>query len=156
MDAAIINPFLNAALSLFKGMFEVTAVPGQAYLLAEQINHRWEISGILGVTGDYHGIVAFRLPKLLADKLLEKSGVSTNNEQERLEMVNAMVGELTNIISGNASADLSDASIEISPPVVVLGANHQIAWPKIAPVIGMPFATPYGPFEIDVCFKGKK
>ncbi len=153
MDVAIINPFLSASLDLFKSMFGIEATPGAAYLLNDQVGHRWEISGVLGITGDYHGIVAFRLPRMLADKLLEKSGVTTANETERADTVNGMIGELTNIISGNASNQFADHSIDISPPVVVLGNNHQISWPKIAPVIGIPFSTPFGPFEVDICIK---
>ena len=41
----------------------------------------------------------------------------------------------------------------ISPPFCVMGHNHVIAWPKNFPVIAIPFVTPYGPFEVDVCFK---
>ncbi len=153
MDVAIINPFLSASQDLFKNMFGIEAKAGAAYILGEQMGHRWEISGVLGITGDFHGIVAFRLPRMLADKLLEKSGVTTATEAERKETVNGMIGELTNIISGNASNQFADKAIDISPPVVVIGENHQISWPKIAPVIGIPFLTPFGPFEVDICIK---
>ncbi|MFW5800605.1 MAG: chemotaxis protein CheX [Spirochaeta sp.] len=151
MQAKVINPFLTAAVNLFRNSFEIEASPGEVYIIQDQINHRWEISGVLGVTGDHQGIVAFRLPRLLADKMLAKSGVTTRNEKERREMVNGMVGELTNIIAGNASNMFDEAHIEISPPVVVLGEHHEIMWPKVAAVIGIPFRTPAGPFEIDVC-----
>jgi len=153
MDIAIINPFLSASLALFKDMFAIEAKAGAAYLLGDQVGHRWEISGVLGITGDYHGIVAFRLPRMLADKLLEKSGVTTATEAERTDTVNGMIGELANIISGNASNKFVDHSIDISPPIVVIGENHQISWPKIAPVVGIPFQTPFGPFEVDICIK---
>ncbi|MBU0937083.1 MAG: chemotaxis protein CheX [Spirochaetes bacterium] len=153
MNAAIINPFLSSSLDLFREMFDIEATAGQPYVLADQLSHRWEISGILGITGDCQGILAFRLPRVLADKLLEKSGVSSANEEERKDTVNGMVGELTNIISGNASSKFDNISIDISPPVVILGENHRIAWPKIAPVIAIPFTTTFGPFEVDVCIK---
>lgn len=153
MNAAIINPFLSSTLDLFKEMFAIEASAAAPYILNEQQNHRWEISGILGITGDCQGILAFRLPRMLADKLLEKSGVKTATEAERKETVNGMVGELTNIISGNASSKFDNITIDISPPVVILGENHQIAWPKIAPVIAIPFTSTHGPFEVDVCIK---
>ena len=155
MEVSIINPFLVAAVNVFENMFGITAVPGNAYILAEEKNHRWEISGILGITGDYQGIVSFRLPRLLADKMLQKSEIITKTEAERLETLNGMIGELTNIISGNATSAIEHASIDISPPIVVLGKNHQISWPKTMPVVGIPFTTSSGPFEVDVCFKKK-
>lgn len=153
MDVSIINPFLTAALNLFENMFGITAIPGAPYVLTEEKNHRWEISGILGITGDYHGLVGFRLPRLLADKMLQKSEIITKTEEERLETLYGMIGELTNIIAGNATSAINHVAIDISPPVVIMGENHQIAWPKTMPVIGIPFTTPNGPFEVEVCFK---
>jgi len=155
MDVKIINPFLTAALNLFENMFGLVATPGAPYVLGDENNHRWEISGILGITGDYQGLVGFRLPKLLADKMLEKSGVKTKTEAERQETVYEMIGEMTNIIAGNAASAINHSTIDISPPVVVMGENHHIAWPKSIPVVAIPFTTASGPFEVDVCFKKK-
>ena len=153
MNAAIINPFLTSAVDLFREMFSIQADAGQPYVLTDQTSHNWEISGILGITGDYQGILAFRLPRPLADKLLEKSGVTSDSEEERKDTVNGMVGELTNIISGNAPSKFENVTIDISPPVVVLGENHRIAWPKIGPVMAIPFSTTHGNFEVNVCLK---
>ncbi|WP_230758691.1 chemotaxis protein CheX [Teretinema zuelzerae] len=136
-------------------MFSIDAQAGEPYLLGDELKHRWEISGILGLTGDYQGLVGFRLPRLLADKMLERSGIETKTEEERQETVYGMIGEMTNIIAGNASSAIDHASIDISPPVVIFGENHRIAWPKTMPVIAIPFSSPSGPFEVDVCFKKK-
>lgn len=153
MNATLINPFVRATLDLFKDMFAIDAKAGSAYTLKDGEKHSWEISGILGITGDFQGILAFRLARPLADTLLEKSGVMTHDEAERRETVNGMIGELTNIISGNASGNFDGLSIDISPPVVVLGDQHHISWPKIGPVIGIPFSSSAGDFELDICFK---
>ncbi len=153
MDVTIINPFLTAAMNLFAQMFDLEAQANAPFILEGENKHRWEMSGILGMTGDYHGIVAFRLPRLLADKMLVKTGIHTTTEAERLDTLYGMIGEITNIIAGNAATGISHAAIDISPPVVILGENHEIAWPKALPVIGIPFSTKAGPFEVDVCFK---
>ncbi|MBN1617117.1 MAG: chemotaxis protein CheX [Spirochaetales bacterium] len=155
MDVTIINPFLSATINLFQNMFSIDAQAGTPYLLEGEIKHRWEISGILGLTGDYQGLVGFRLPRLLGDKMLQKSGITTKTEEDRLDTVYGMIGEMTNIIAGNAASAILSASIDISPPVVVRGENHQIAWPKTMPVVAIPFTTSCGPFEVDVCFKHK-
>lgn len=153
MDVTIINPFLAAALDVYREMFGISATPGAPFLLSEDSSHRWDISGILGVTGDFSGIVSFRLHKILADKMLVKSGIRVETEEERQQTVYEMIGELTNIISGNAASRITHANIEISPPAVVMGENHRIAWPRSIPVIGIPFSTSNGPFEVDVCFR---
>jgi len=151
MDVTIINPFLTAAIGVFENMFGVSPTSGAPYLLDGEINHRWDTSGILGITGDYHGLVGFRLSKILGDKMLQKTGIKTESEKDREETVYGMVGELTNIISGNASSAIAHASVEISPPVVIRGEHHQISWPKGIPVIAIPFTSSLGPFEVDVC-----
>jgi chemotaxis protein CheX len=153
MDVTIINPFLTATINLFQNMFGLEAQPGTPYVLEGETKHRWEISGLLGLTGDYQGLVGFRLPRMLGDKMLQKSGIVTKGEEERQDTVYEMIGEITNIIAGNAASDIKSASIDISPPVVVRGENHQIAWPKAMPVVAIPFTTTNGPFEVNVCFK---
>ena len=153
MNAKIINPFLSAGLSTFESMFSIAPENKEPYLLQVDMGHPWEISGLLGVTGDYNGIVAFRLHKILSLKMLELSGMSVANKDEQEEMATGLVSEFTNIIAGNAVSMIPDVNLKVSPPVTVSGRNHVISWPRNYPVIAIPFVTKHGPFEVDVCFK---
>lgn len=153
MNAKIINPFLDSTVGMLKNMFGLSAEAGSPYVLDNLLSHRWEISGLIALTGDTRGVIAIRLHAVLVNKLLEKSGVETGDENERLETINAMVGELVNIVGGNAIGTIEGYNLDISVPVVVQGENHRIAWPKIAPVVCVPFRTSAGDFEIAVCFK---
>ena len=72
MDVKIINPFLVSCENAFKNMFDMPPQHKDPYLLDPNAGHAWEISGLLGITGDYNGVVAFRLHKILADKMLER------------------------------------------------------------------------------------
>ncbi len=69
---------------------------------------------------------------------------------EREELVKEMVGEMVNIIAGNASTTLENYRINISVPFVIQGSNHAVTWPHKAPIISIPFSTPFGPFEVNV------
>ena len=81
-------------------------------------------------------------------------GVPDGAELEDYEdMAIGLVSEFTNIISGHAVTALSEYHLDISPPFCVIGHNHMISWPRNYPIIAIPFVTPYGPFEVDVCFK---
>ena len=152
MDAIVINPFLEATVNLFQTMFRIEAASAAPYILGKEIAHRWEISGIIGITGDYHGVVAIRLSRILANKMLERTGLAVSSEEEREDTLYGMIGEMINIVAGNASNHIHQ-TIDISPPVVVYGPNHNIAWPRTIPVISIPFVTSLGPFEVAVCFK---
>ena len=153
MNAKIINPFLSAGLSTIESMFSIAPTNKEPYLLQVDMGHPWEISGLLGITGDYNGIVAFRLHKILSLKMLELSGMTVANKDEQEEMATGLVSEFTNIIAGNAVSMIPDVNLKVSPPVTVSGRNHVISWPRNYPVIAIPFVTKHGPFEVDVCFK---
>lgn len=150
MNVAYINPFLSSTIDLFQHQFGVQAVPAEAYLDARSGAHRWDISAIMVLTGNAIGVVALRLTRLLADKLLVKSGVEWESEDEREALVNGLVGELVNIIGGNAAGKLTELSIDISVPIVVQGKNHTISWPDQNPIIAVPFSTNIGPFQVNV------
>jgi chemotaxis protein CheX len=153
MNVDVINAFLTEGMNAFSTMFGIEANPNKPGLLdPTALGHQWEISGLLGLTGQYKGIVAFRLHKILANKMLEFSGIECS-EDERNDVAIGLVSEFTNVISGHAVTALKDYFLDISPPYTIIGQNHVIAWPKNYPVISIPFTTPYGPFEVDVCFK---
>ena len=106
MDVKIINPFLISCEDAFKNMFDMPPQHKDPYLLDPNAGHAWEISGLLGITGDYNGVVAFRLHKILADKMLERSGIEIVMESEREELAKQLVSEFTNIIAGNAASEI--------------------------------------------------
>jgi chemotaxis protein CheX len=150
MKAALVNPFLTATIELFEKTFGVVPQPGEAYLDERASKHRWDISAVMVLTGSAIGVVAVRLTRVLADKLLRKSGVTWSSDEERSSLCDGMVGELVNIISGNAAGKLSGYDIEISVPLVVQGENHTVSWPDSAPILSIPFSTDFGPFVVNV------
>lgn len=153
MDTRNLDPFVRALTGAFSQMFglELAASPPREITGPE--DHAWELSGILGIAGQAQGIVAVRLPAGLVDELLAASGVRTENEAERKATVAGLVGEITNIVAGNAIADFPELELDIAPPIVIKGKNHQISWPRIAPVLGVAFQSPKGPCELALCFK---
>ena len=155
LKAEYINPFLKSTINLFDSTFGLEPKVGDLFLVKNQIKHRWEISGVMILTGSAIGIVAVRLSRFLSVKLLEKSGILFDTEEERDMLTNGMVGELVNIIAGNASTQLSNYNIKVSVPFVIQGENHSIAWPENAPIIGIPFSTSYGPFLVNVTLFNK-
>jgi chemotaxis protein CheX len=150
VNVSYVNPFLEATINLFERTFAITPLAGEPYLDEKARKHRWDISAVMVLTGSAIGVVVIRLTKLLSDKLLERSGVTWASEDERQSLVSAMVGEMINIVAGNASSKLNGLDIDISVPLVIQGENHTLSWPDRAPIIGIPFATPIGPFLVDV------
>ncbi|TFG82186.1 MAG: chemotaxis protein CheX [Spirochaetales bacterium] len=152
MKTSTAEPFIAAVRGVFSQMFglEATASPERTGDGTE--DHEWGVSGILGLAGAAQGIVAIRLPLDMVDALLKASGVEYSSEQDRAATAAGLVGEIINIIAGNAITAFPDLDLDISPPVVVKGQNHQISWPKIAPVMAVRFSTTAGDFELGLCF----
>ena len=150
IDANIINPFLNGTIAVFEQMLYMKPDYGKPFLVERGINHRWEITGIIGMVGDGEGIVALRLTNFLLEKLLDKTGLQIDSEEERPSIMNGLISELVNVISSKATAKLKDYEIRLTPPFTVQGKNHKISWPSQTPIIAVPFRTQYGPFEVEL------
>ncbi|QEN03544.1 chemotaxis protein CheX [Thiospirochaeta perfilievii] len=149
MNVTIINPFLNSAISMFQEMFNLTPQHGAPYIVTGSGNHRWEISGIIGIVGDTEGVIVIRLPRSLAVRLLIESGMNVQSNDVD-DMIHGMVGEFANIISGNALNKISQKKIDITVPITVQGKNHTINWPNKGAIIGLPFTTAFGSFEMQI------
>jgi chemotaxis protein CheX len=151
MKAEYINPFLESTIHLFTKTFSISPEVSKPYVLTDIGNHRWEISGVMVLTGTAIGVVAVRLTKFLTSKLLEKSGLEFSSDEERNNLITDMVSELVNVVAGNAATKLTDYNIKVSVPFVVQGVNHTISWPERSPIIAIPFLTSFGPFAVYVC-----
>ncbi|MBU0935007.1 MAG: chemotaxis protein CheX [Spirochaetes bacterium] len=117
------------------------------YLLQRDDRNEWDISGIIGIGGDSKGVVVVSLSGELAQALTAQllgGGVATDDD-----VVDA-VGELVNIIAGNAKKGLEEYRLDISLPSIVRGPDHKIAWQQNVPIIGIPFKIPLGRFHLSI------
>jgi len=135
---------------MFKEMFHFTPGYGKPFIVKDFGNHRWEISGVIGIVGSTEGVIVIRLTRNMAFKLLKETGMVGKTSKEINSLVTGMVGELANIISGNAINVITDKRVDITVPIIVQGPNHIISWPQKGPIISIPFTTPYGPFEMQI------
>jgi len=153
MKAAHINPFLNSTLNMMASMTGREPIPGQKSLLTNFHSHRWDVSGVIGITGTAEGIIAIRMTKNMVEKLLAASGVFFSDVDEFNELTNSMIGEIANVIAGNALSEISQYNLDITVPIVIQGKDHTISWPHNNPVIVIPFSSAFGPFEVCVSLK---
>ena len=62
------------------------------------------------------------------------------------------IGEIANMIAGNAKTNFPGDESAISVPSVIIG-KHQVAYPRGIPIISIPCSTDKGPMVIDVALK---
>jgi chemotaxis protein CheX len=150
MKAAYINPFLAASMNLFHEYLGITVrslnpfVRKDAYVLDE-------VSGIIGLAGETAGAVVLSFSRQTAMNI-----VSVFSKKTYTALTNEVldgVGELVNIIAGNAKQGLTEFRISISLPGVVVGKDARIHWPDGVPVIAIPFDSELGSFSVNVSLK---
>jgi chemotaxis protein CheX len=136
-----IQPFIDVTANTFKEFIGVELEVGRPYFQQKDATHEWDISGIIGLSGEARGAVVISMKDTLAIKL---TGMLTNSKHSSIddEVVDA-VGEIVNIISGNAKKGLEEAfRLIISLPTIVEGKGHQLKWPHDqARIMCIPFTA---------------
>jgi len=145
-----VNPFILSNLETFSKMVGVEAKPGKP-ILKQDARLDYDISGIIGLSGKVIGTVALSFPESTALAVCNKF-MSANLKEMNAEILDA-VGELINIVAGNAKKGLTEFNIEISLPSVIVGKNHRIVEPKGSVGFVIPFASPLGNFHMAVSLK---
>jgi chemotaxis protein CheX len=143
-----IEPFIEATVGLFRNMLSMEVEYLTPYLLNRESHHEWEVSGIIGIAGDAKGVVVISFSSNLAAMLTSKL-VHREVEADDPDVIDA-VGELVNIIAGNAKKGLEQYRLSISLPSIVSGLDHRIAWQSEVPIVGIPFKVAGGSFHLSV------
>ena len=94
------------------------------------------------------GTVVFNLERTVAISAAE---VLLGEKPEDLnEDVVDAVGELTNMIAGQAKAKLEEYKMNLALPTVISGKNHTISFGDIVNTIGIPFTCDWGQLTVEV------
>jgi len=152
MDAKLINPFVKATLNVLKTMAFLDVEPKQPYL-KKDIKAKGDVSSVIGLSGETSGTisVSFMEPCILSIV----SNMFGEKMTELNEEVMDAVGEIANMISGQARQDLENMGkvLYAAIPTVISGKDHTISHMTTAPIMAVPFHTEYGNFTIEVCFE---
>ena len=105
MDIKLVNPFINATVTVLSTMASAEAIPGKPYLKKDTIA-RGYVTGIMGITGEANGTISVTFDK--GSILCIVSKMLRENIEEMNAQVADAVGELTNMISGQARRKLEE------------------------------------------------
>ncbi|MCX8118311.1 MAG: chemotaxis protein CheX [Desulfobacterota bacterium] len=152
MKAELINPFLEATISVLKTMAGIQPTPGKPYI-KKGTTATGDISGIVGITGETQGSICITFSRECI--LLILSQMLGENVYEINDQVKDAVGELTNMISGDSRRRLEELGhhFQGAIPSVISGPGHEIRHVTKGPILSIPFKTHGGPFTVEVCFK---
>ena len=150
MDVAYVNPFITSTITTFKTMLNFDVKPGKPGLKQEPFP-TYDVSGIIGLSGSAQGSIAISFPKAMALRV-----VSLLIGQE-IKVVGPDlsdgIGEIANIIAGNAKQHITNLNLSISLPNVVIGKSHSLSGQRGIPTLMIPFASDMGDFAMEVSLK---
>jgi chemotaxis protein CheX len=152
MDVSFINPFITATIDCFKTMLNIKTDP-MAPQLKREPYPSYDISGVIGLSGEAQGSISLSFPNDVAIKYVSKMLGAPVNEKSP-DLIDA-IGEFANIIAGNAKKDLSKYNLSISLPNVIIGKAHILVGQSGAPTIVVPFSSALGVFAMEVSLKTK-
>jgi chemotaxis protein CheX len=149
MNPNYIKPFVAATKRVFETMIMVPFSLGKPQLKkGTETPH--EISSIIGLSGNVTGCVVIGLSSPVAFQLV--SGLIGEDVTELNADCTDAIGEIANMIAGNAKTEFPSANNAISVPSVVIG-KHQISYPSGIPIISIPCSTDKGQMIIEIAIK---
>jgi len=153
MDVRYINPFVKAIQNVFRTMLgEEVAVAKP--VVCTDARASADISGVIGFSGDAAGCVVLSFPRDVACRVASKfAGVDLDEKDP--DLVDA-IGELANMVAGNAKKDFEGVSISISLPSVIIGRDHVVSQSRMVPRLAIPCRTGLGDFYVEVAMRVDK
>lgn len=151
VNVEFINPFIDAARNVFSQMCQVE-IARKRIFLKDDYKMMGDISGVMGLSGAATGSVVVSMPSKLAC-LVVGNMLGEDPAEELTQDVRDAVGEIINMISGQAKASLVKTKYHftISIPTVVTGPGHEIAHQKGTPNIVVLFEGAGFDFALQVC-----
>ena len=151
MNVELINPFITTTINVISTMARVRPIPGRPYVKTERGGFG-DVTGLIGLTGKgRRGSFAVSFTKSCICHVV--SSMFGDEISEINDDILDAVGEITNMVSGGARAELdrNGHSFEMTFPTLITGRNYDVQHRSNSPVVVVPFRTEGGEFIVEVC-----
>ena len=154
MDVRYVNPFIAAVQHVFQTMLETTILISKPALKSKDAPNS-DVSAIIGFTGDAVGSVALCFSRQTALRVANRFAGDAVSPDD-LAMLADALGELTNMVAGQAKAQLPTGPVNVSLPRVVVGDDHRVVESYTAPVLLLICDSALGRFSVEVTMQTPK
>ncbi|MGI6707085.1 MAG: chemotaxis protein CheX [Clostridia bacterium] len=156
MTESIYTPFYLATSEVFKLLLDLEVKAGSPELLHHIADEEDKVNIVIGITGDIEGEILYRFPK---ETTLEMVKIMSGMDFPEVDsFVTSALGEIANIISGNAVTGLSKRRMtcDISPPRVIVGGGETLDTQSTIPIIALKVQTAIGEVKLNMQLQEKK
>jgi chemotaxis protein CheX len=138
LDPKYVNCFIQGANHVFKTMLDLELSHNEPYI-KDTNRSSADVTGVMGFTGDKRGTMAFSLTTSGAVAIYERLMHERFNNVSS-EIIDAM-GELTNIISGQARKELEALDLHLMGhvPLIFVGQGVSVTLATKGKIIVIPF-----------------
>lgn len=151
MKAQYVNPFYQATIDVFKLMLDLEINRCKTNPLQQMLDKK-EVGVVIDITGDLTGSILYRFPESM---ILEMVKIMSGMEMEALDsFVTSALGEVSNIISGNAVSKLSKENYQcdIKSPRIIVDDERPVALESMG-ALKIPLETAIGELQIQIALK---
>lgn len=150
----IIAQFVEATTTVLQTMAMTEARVGTPFV-KQHAAAQGDITGVIGFSnpkGKSKGTMSLTFTTKAALGIV--SSMLYEEQAELNDAVTDAVGELTNMISGQARKGLVGMGMvfEGAIPSVITGTGHTIRHVSTSAILAIPFETQHGPLIVEVCF----
>ena len=147
----IAKPFIQATIHVLSTMACITPVAGTPYIKNNDLA-QGDVSAVVGITGYKSGTISVTFTKKCAIGVVR--GMLGDDIQDVVQDTKDAVGEITNMISGQARSGLTEIGLNFqgSTPTVIMGDNHTISHITKSSVVAIPFTSNAGEFTVEFSF----
>ncbi|MGE4553760.1 MAG: chemotaxis protein CheX [Desulfovibrionaceae bacterium] len=154
MDVELAKPFIKAAVDVLQTMAFIQPKAGKPFVKKNNAA-QGDVTGLVGLTTSdgRRGSVSISFTKSAAVAIVKN--MLGDEIQDIMQDVKDAVGEIVNMVSGQARAGLAQQGLTFagSTPTVIMGDNHTISHVAKTPIMAIPFTTESGAFTIEFCFE---
>ncbi|WP_449243299.1 chemotaxis protein CheX [Desulfovibrio sp.] len=152
MDVELAKPFIKAAINVISTMAFITPQAGKPFVKKNNVA-QGDVTGLVGLTGEKNGSVSLSFSRDCAVAIVKS--MLGDDIGDIMSDVRDAVGEITNMVSGQARAGLAEKGMVFqgSTPSVIMGDGHTISHMAKTPIMAIPFHTEHGGFTIEFCFE---
>ena len=150
VDVRVINAVLKSTTNVLQ-QFGVSSIKMEKPVLKSPLEPLLgEVSSVVDIKSThFQGFLCISFDKT---SYLEVVSSMLMEEQTELNAENQdAVGEINNIIFGNAKGEISNFGVQMTVPRVLIGVNQIVPSPKGSAGMLIPFSTSKGNFSILVC-----
>lgn len=151
LNIEYINPFIVGASSVYSSLLNAELKRGKVHTI-DTIDPSHEVIINIEIRGEVNGYVLYSMSFHTIKKIAEVLVPGLNEDQIKQEYKD-IVGEVANMITGNAVSHLTDKDIELSTPVVMDKRDFTITGLRKYIALAIKMYSPMGPLEICVVFK---